>query len=148
MARHARSATKRKITAATTLLARTASVLSALTTRNSRSSPRPSTAIIITPEPAPKYPPYTPVRDAKAVVTGDIRVRSTASVPSWLRRNQREIRGCAPTRTQVKRISHGTIASKTPAGRASSRIAPSTPPLAHVTITMIVTRGCSRSSLR
>ena len=48
------SATAMKMTLATRLLARIASVLRALTIRNSRLEPKPRTAIIITPEPAPK----------------------------------------------------------------------------------------------
>ena len=70
---------------ATTFAAITASVFSALTMRSSRSVPNPRTAIIITPEPAPKYPPYTPVSVAQTVVSGDMCTRSGAPSPRLAR---------------------------------------------------------------
>ena len=48
----------------------------------------------------------------------------------------------------MNRISHGTIASNTSAGSASSSTAPATAPTAQVASTAVVVRGCSRSSRR
>ena len=85
---------------------------------------------------------------AKNRVAGDIAVRGAGASSPCRARSQAEIRGCAPTSRQVKRISHGTTASKTSAGSASRSTAPATAPTAQVTSTAYVVRGCSRSSRR
>ncbi len=83
------------------------------------------------------------------MVTGDIVSRGSGGcASSWCRFSQRVIHGCAPTSRQVKRISHGTTASKTDGSRPSSRKAPSTAPAAQVAITVAATRGYARSSSR